>query len=620
MLVITLLKEFYDDYKRYSRDKELNGEKYQKLTMDGNYVDISSADIKVGDILLLKEKRRIPADVVLLYTSEKGGAVFIKTDQLDGETDWKLRKAVPKTQAQGSTSKESIIKMNARLKAEPPHRDIYSFQGTFVYAYDDEADEDVNSIGLDLENTMWASTVLTMGEALVLVTYTGSETKSQLNMRDPRTKSGKIDDEISLMSIFLFLVLMGLAAVLTALQGFHHEWYVTLMRFILLLSYIIPISLRVNLDLAKAWYSWLISVDDKIPETIPRSTTIPEELGRVQILFSDKTGTLTQNEMEFKALHVDNSRFDLKESGDEIKEIGKKMCKDGPLADLEGIIRKGGKPPRRQKNALIRDLIYTLALCHNVTPVLNSDGTREYQASSPDEVALVKFTEIMDYTLIDRDQTSITIQNPIGEQERFEILIDFPFTSETKRMGIILKDAKKDKIIFFLKGAEQVIAEKVDTDSASKMKEAAENLSLEGLRTLSFASRLLTLNEYEDWRGRYDEAAAAEENREELKRKVRLELEENMDYIGVTGVEDKLQDHVAKTVESLKQAGIKVWMLTGDKIETACCIGISSGLKSRSEKYYVIREIQDDRLIIENELKVSRDLNDRKWRHRRVQY
>eukprot|EP01022_Parablepharisma_sp_SALTPOND_P018381 TRINITY_DN29_c0_g1_i1.p2 TRINITY_DN29_c0_g1~~TRINITY_DN29_c0_g1_i1.p2 ORF type:complete len:556 (+),score=58.61 TRINITY_DN29_c0_g1_i1:2501-4168(+) len=515
----------------------MNSEKYLKLTKEGAFQEIESSDIKVGDILLLKEKRRIPADVVLLYTSEKGGAVFIKTDQLDGETDWKLRKAIPRTQVQGGVSKELISQINAYLRAEPPHRDIYKFQGTFFYSTNNGSEEDFNSIGLDLENTMWASTVLTMGEALALVVYTGSETKSQLNMRDPRTKSGKIDEEISLMSIFLFLVLIGLSFLLLVLNGFHHDWYIVLMRFILLLSCIIPISLRVNLDLAKAWYSWLISNDDKIPETIARTTTIPEELGRVQILFSDKTGTLTQNEMEFKALHVDNLRYDLKESGDEIKDIIRKTCGEGPLSDLEGLLRKSGRSPRRAKKALIRDLVYTLALCHNVTPVNSDEGKREYQASSPDEVALVKFTEIMDYALVDRDQTSITVKNPLGEREKFEILIDFPFTSESKRMGIVLRHTKSQRIMFLLKGAEQVIAEKVDMDSASKMREAAEGLSLEGLRTLSFACKVLSQGEYEEWRMKYEEACAAEESREEHKKKVRELLEENMDYLGVTGVE-----------------------------------------------------------------------------------
>ena len=294
--------------------------------------------------------------MILLYTSEKSGAVFIKTDQLDGETDWKLRKAISKTQQEGAISLANVYNLNGYVRAEPPHRDIYNFQGTFYYSMGEE--EEVNSVGLDLENTLWASTVLTMGQALALVVYTGGDTKSQLNMRDPRTKTGKIDEEISFMSFLLFMILIGLSALLLTFNGYYDNWYITLMRFILLLSYIIPISLRVNLDLAKAWYSYVISSDKKIPETIPRNTTIPEELGRVQVLFSDKTGTLTQNEMEFKALYADSSRYNVKENGAELNDIVKKTCEEGngPLAEYVGGNRRPGKALRRKEESVVRNL------------------------------------------------------------------------------------------------------------------------------------------------------------------------------------------------------------------------------------------------------------------------
>ncbi len=264
-----------------------------------------------------------------------------------------------------------------------------------------------------------------------------------------------------------------------------------------------------------------------------------------------------------------------------------------------------------------------LALCHNVTPVKAAADPlapaqpqpQEYQASSPDEIALVKFAEEVNCKLVYRDQEKVVITIPSGEEDSYEIMLDFPFSSESKRMGIVLRHQKSGRIVFFVKGAEQVICTKVSEESASKIKEAAENLSLEGLRTLAFAERRIGEEAYKEWRKRYGQACAAESLREEKKGQLRDELEKDLEYIGVTGVEgifcgvgslriDTLQDNVASAVEGLKQAGIRVWMLTGDKVETACCIGISSGFKSRSEKYVDLRDLIGTKTNLGYELRV----------------
>jgi len=191
--------------------------------------------------------------------------------------------------------------------------------------------------------------------------------------------------------------------------------------------------------------------------------------------------------------------------------------------------------------------------------------------------------------LVYRDQLLITLENPLEAKESYEVLLDFPFTSESRRMGIIIRNKETQEITFYIKGAESVICTKVSKTALANIMEATEILSLEGLRTLAFAKKELTLPEYTEWKKRYDIACAVEVNREASKMKLREELEMDMQYIGVTGVEDTLQNNVAIAVEGLKQAGIKVWMLTGDKVETARCIGISSGFKSKSEKYVTLK-------------------------------
>lgn len=219
----------------------------------------------------------MPADCVLLYTTEKSGTVFIRTDQLDGETDWKLRKAIQLTQSANPTSLAKNA--NWTVVANPPNDQIYDFKGFCQTGIDDESDQ---KEPLSLENTMWSNTVLaTSGFVLALVIYTGKETRTEMNSKDPRVKVGKFDLEVNRLSKFLFLFMVMMAFCIVALNGFRGTWWINFFRFILLLSAIIPISLRVNLDIAKVYYCYTIYKDADIPNTIPRNSEIPEELGRV---------------------------------------------------------------------------------------------------------------------------------------------------------------------------------------------------------------------------------------------------------------------------------------------------------------------------------------------------
>lgn len=293
VLLVTFSKEFYDDMKRYLRDRELNSKTYRRLNVDGSFAPVESAELKVGDIVSVSAGERIPADLLLLHTDQKNGAVFIKTDQLDGETDWKLRKSVVLTQEEHSAN-PNLTEFKAKILVEKPHKDIYAFKGMITSSKGTE--------GLSLENTLWANTSLTAGTILALVIYTGKESRSQLNNRSARAKFGILDQEVDRMSMILFGLMVLISVITLVLSWQFHNWYVVLVRYIILYSSIIPISLRVNLDMAKLYYCYCIYKDVDMPDTVARNSTIPEELGRIQYLFSDKTGTLTQNFMIFKKL------------------------------------------------------------------------------------------------------------------------------------------------------------------------------------------------------------------------------------------------------------------------------------------------------------------------------
>ncbi|XP_072168686.1 probable phospholipid-transporting ATPase IIB [Diadema setosum] len=594
VIFVTMCREALDDLRRYRRDREVNMQQYYKLNRTG-LVKVPSSEIQVSDLILVEKNQRVPADMVLLRTTEKNGSCFIRTDQLDGETDWKLRLAVQSCQRLAKD--EDLIELNGNVYAEKPQKDIHSFVGTFTLIEETGSTQDA----LNIENTLWANTVVASGQALGVVIYTGSETRAVMNTSSPKIKYGLTDLEVNNQTKVLFLLTLALAVTMIALKGFGGPWFRYFLRYVLLFSSIIPLSLRVNLDMGKIVYSFLIMRDSAIPGTVVRTTTIPEELGRITYLLSDKTGTLTQNEMVFKKLHLGTVAF----SNDSLEEV-----KTHLLSAYSQTLGGGGGATPARKSAVRRTVVTrvlesvkALALCHNVTPVQEqeADGlvindTREedkivYQASSPDEVALVSWTETVNLTLVKRNLNSMVLRTPTGDLDDYSILQIFPFTSETKRMGIIVREEKTGQIIFYMKGADTVMNSIVQYNDW--LEEESGNMAREGLRTLVVGKRTLTEEQYTDFENRYTQAKLSIVDRPVKVAAVVESIERDLELLCLTGVEDKLQQDVRPTLEMLRNAGIKIWMLTGDKLETACCIAKSSKLVSTRQDIFVFKKVSN---------------------------
>eukprot|EP01133_Synstelium_polycarpum_P015140 gene15140-17919_t len=601
VLSVTILKEAYDDFQRFRRDKEANSQHYQRLTRHG-YVSIPSSDIKVGHFIKIETNQRVPCDMVCMRTTEKSGASFIRTDQLDGETDWKLRRSINITQR--LPTDEALLDLHARIYAEQPKKDIYSFIGNMT-----KSDSSGETESISVENTLWANTVIASGNVIGCAVYTGRESRCVMNTSIPSTKVGLLDTELNNLSKVLFVLLCFLSFILISLKGFRGA------------------CMRVNLDLGKTVYSWMMMRDDQIPGTVVRSSTIPEELGRIEYLLTDKTGTLTQNE----------SLTDLE------TELRASYTSGGAAMRHSVSTRS-----RRNLGTKVREAITAIALCHNVTPVVTDDNEhaveireeerhgskrsmtsffkgksgyqkivdkkkassdehifpateeddeeddggessapsgQNYQASSPDEIALVKFTESVGLVLSGRELASITLKNPLDELETYEVLNIFPFTSETKRMGIIVRDSE-GIITFYMKGADAVMAKIVSSNDW--LDEESGNMAREGLRTLAFGKRIMTEDEYAAFLSRYNNAKTQISERAARVQEAIGTIERNLELIALSGVEDKLQANVKITLERLRNADVKVWMLTGDKIETATCIAISTKLVSRTQSLFQI--------------------------------
>uniref|UniRef100_A0A672GH95 Phospholipid-transporting ATPase n=1 Tax=Salarias fasciatus TaxID=181472 RepID=A0A672GH95_SALFA len=548
VLAVTMVREAVDEVRRCQRDKEMNSQLYSKLTVRGK-IQVKSSDIQVGDMIIV-EKVKLATAIFLLCVcvcvrvcvSASSGSCFIRTDQLDGETDWKLKVAVGCTQRLPA----DLFSISAYVYAQKPQLDIHSFEGNF-------------------------------------------------------TRVGLLDLELNRLTKALFLAQVVLSVVMVALQGFVGPWFRNLFRFVVLFSYIIPISLRVNLDMGKSAYGWMIMKDENIPGTVVRTSTIPEELGRLVYLLTDKTGTLTQNEMVFKRLHLGTVSYGM----DTMDEIQSHIIQSysQPQRDPQS------PKVRKSVSSRIHEAVKAIALCHNVTPVYEShasvngetesaeadqdfsDDNRTYQASSPDEVALVRWTESVGLTLVNRDLTSLQLKTPSGQILSFYILQIFPFTSESKRMGIIVREESTGDITFYMKGADVAMASIVQYNDW--LEEECGNMAREGLRTLVVAKKSLSEEQYQDFENRYNQAKLSIHDRALKVAAVVESLEREMELLCLTGVEDQLQADVRPTLELLRNAGIKIWMLTGDKLETATCIAKSSHLVSRNQDIHVFKPVSN---------------------------
>lgn len=619
VLFLTMLKEGFDDFQRYKRDKEANSTLYQVLKPNKVKIQKPSSQLLVGDIIEIHPSQRIPADLILLYSSEENGTTFIKTDQLDGETDWKLRRA-PRFTQKFFSADGNIANLNAHVTLPPPSENIYHFEGVLEV---DSVAEKVSE-PLFLDHTLWANTSITSGRIYGIVIYSGRETRISMNSRAPRSKSGKLDLELNLITKFLFAFTLLIAFLLVALNGFYAKWYLQFFRYILLMASIIPISLRVNLDFSKTIFSYKINHDQHIPGTKARNSDIPEELGRISFLLTDKTGTLTQNDMHFKKLVLEHSQYE-EENIPMITKIVKTQCEkfEGPLKDIEekykayisanqGIVSLDQltkqKRIRREKESILRDLITAVSVCHNVTPIVEN-GQQILHASSPDEIALVNFGADVKMKLMERNNDYMVLENPAGQQDTYEILANFPFSSESKRMGILVRHQSTGRLIFYLKGADVAICPRVKEVYRIGLLDECEGLARTGLRTMVFAQRYVTEEEYTAWKKIWEEAQVSIQNREEKMRKAADLLEAEMEFLGITGVEDRLADDINVTLESLRNAGIKIWMLTGDKIETAKCVAISTGLKAVSQDIYEIKEVKGDLELINKINEFSNKIN-----------
>ncbi|KAF8007990.1 hypothetical protein BT93_K1858 [Corymbia citriodora subsp. variegata] len=583
IFAVSATKEAWDDYNRYLSDKKAN-EREVWIVRYGVKKLIQAQDIRVGNIVWLRENDEAPCDLVLLGTSDPLGLCYIETAALDGETDLKTR-VVPS--ACLGIDPELLHKIKGVIECPSPDRDIRRFDAN-LRLLPPFIDNDV--CPLTIKNTILQTCYLRNTEwACGVAVYTGNETKMGMSRGVPEPKLTAVDAMIDKLTgaIFIFqivvVIVLGIAGNVWKDMEARQQWYVRYphegpwyellvipLRFELLCSIMIPISIKVSLDLVKSLYAKFIDWDQKMVDqetgtaAHATNTAISEDLGQVEYILTDKTGTLTENKMIFRRCCI-SGKFYGNESGDALKDV-----------ELLNAIDSGSPD-------IIRFLT-VMAMCNTVIPVQSKTGAISYKAQSQDEDALVHAAARLHMVFTNRNANILEIKFN-GTGIHYEVLETLEFTSDRKRMSIVVKDCLNGKIFLLTKGADEAIFPYVIPGQQTRtFVEAVEQYSQLGLRTLCLAWRELMADEYHEWSLSFKEASSTLVDREWRIAEVCQRIEHDFEVLGVTAVEDRLQDGVPETIETLRRAGINFWMLTGDKQNTAIQIALSCNFISPEPK------------------------------------
>lgn len=668
----------FEDYKRHIADDLANSAKTQVFNRElREFEEVQWRDVKVGNFVKIKNHETLPADVLILSVVPAEGArsggntgvCYVETKNLDGETNLKLREAPQATRNMFANEEDAGEVAQGWVESELPNGDINRYSGT-LYLEENDSSGDVG-IALTLKNMLLRGSKLRNTSFVYgLVVNTGVDSKIMMSSGDEFPIKVSSIDEMTNKQVIIVVIILFIMSLIGAIgdkirmknvqlpsyfdsESFNKSIVGTFVYFFTTLASMVPITLYVSITLVKALQAYFMERDldmydaENDAPMIARNMQLNEQLGQISHIFSDKTGTLTCNKMEFRKCSINGESYGkgitaiglaarLRDDfqGDKTVEEDSDGDTSGsdedaytqcPAPNVNFKDKRIWQHMREEDSAQgikIREFFTHLALCHGVlieridtVPEGMEDLPITYSASSPDEQALVCGAKYFGYEFIEREPGSVSIKTPTGAIDQYDILEVFEFDSTRKRMSVIVQRRKtdaelmemteddEDEVLVLTKGADSMLFPRLAPDAISqtnaKTREATlknlETFAQDGLRTLVICSKKMSVTDWEAFHLRYRRACA---DLQEVDTKARGEknaidtlqdeLESDLELLGATAIEDRLQDGVPEAMEQLAKAGICIWVLTGDMEETAINIGYACRLLNNDMQRHVI--------------------------------
>ncbi|KAL9323014.1 hypothetical protein ACSQ67_011067 [Phaseolus vulgaris] len=653
---LSMVKEAMEDFRRFLQDVKVNRRKVTLHIGNGTFGLRSWQKIVVGDVVKVEKDQFFPADLLLLASSYEDGICYVETMNLDGETNLKVKRSLESTL---SLDNDKAFKdLCGTIYCEDPNPNLYTFIGNFEY---ENQVYPLDPSQILLRDSKLRNTDHVYG----VVIFSGHDSKVMQNSTKSPSKRSTIEKKMDyiIYTLFTVLILISFISSIGFVAKTKYQapswWYLRpdnieyqfdpgkiglagmshLITALILYGYLIPISLYVSIEVVKVLQATFIDQDIQMYDdetgtpANARTSNLNEELGQVDTILSDKTGTLTCNQMDFLKCSIAGTAYGVRSSEVELAAAKQMACDleepdldmsnfpmrketKGPWenitedveSELGTVVNSKGDEDRRtsikgfgfeddrlmngnwmkEPNADVLLMFFRiLAICHTAIPELNEETDNcTYEAESPDEGAFLVAAREFGFEFYRRTQSSVVIRERFAAsgqvvQREYKILNLLDFTSKRKRMSVIARD-EEGNIILFCKGADSIIFDRLSKNGKMYLDATTRHLNEygeAGLRTLAVAYRELDDQEYSDWNKEFQKAkTAVGPDREAMLDQVSDVMERELILIGATAVEDKLQKGVPQCIDKLAQAGLKIWVLTGDKMETAINIGFACSL------------------------------------------